>query len=302
MSIDPGSSSVAELRQAMADGRLTATALTRHFLARIEELNPALHAVITVNHDAIAEAAASDDAWESGQPRGPLEGIPVLVKDNVQVAGMPTTAGSLALLPALPAGCLHRLPAARGGRGDPGEGEPVGVGELPVDPLEQRLVVSRRAGQQPVRARQEPVRVELGVGGRRVGRAGAAGGGHRDRRLDRLPVERLRRGRRQADGRPGEPDRDRAAVPGPGHRGADGQVGRRRGRDAVRARRRRPGRSRRLRAGRLTLPPTTPSFSTRPRSTARGSASGGAPPPGRTPPRRCCSKRRCGRCGRSARW
>ena len=50
-----------------------------------------------------------------------------------------------------------------------------------------------------------------------------------------------------------------------------------------------------------TLPPTTPSFSTRPRSTARGSASGGAPPPGRTPPRRCCSKRRCGRCGRSAR-
>src|SRR5580693_1649578 len=97
-SIDPASSSVAELRQAMADGRLTATALTRHFLERIEELNPALHAVITVNHDAIAEAAASDDAWESGQPRGPLEGIPVLVKDNVEVAGMPTTAGSPALL------------------------------------------------------------------------------------------------------------------------------------------------------------------------------------------------------------
>ena len=156
MSIDPVSSSVAELRQAMADGGLTATALTRHFLERIEELNPALHAVITVNHDAVAEAAASDDAWESGQPRGPLEGIPVLVKDNVQVAGMPTTAGLAGAAAGVPAGCLHRLPAARGGRGDPGEGEPVGVGELPVDPLEQRLVVSRRAGQQPVRARQEP--------------------------------------------------------------------------------------------------------------------------------------------------
>jgi amidase len=113
-SIDPVSSSVAELRQAMADGRLTATALTRHFLERIEELNPALHAVITVNHDAIAEAAASDDAWESGQPRGPLEGIPVLVKDNVQVAGMPTTAGSPALLPACPpdAFIVSRLRAA----------------------------------------------------------------------------------------------------------------------------------------------------------------------------------------------
>jgi amidase len=114
MSIDPASSSVAELRQAMADGRLTATALTRHFLERIEELNPALHAVITVNHDAITEAAASDDAWESGQPRGPLEGIPVLVKDNVQVAGMPTTAGSPALLPACPpdAFIVARLRAA----------------------------------------------------------------------------------------------------------------------------------------------------------------------------------------------
>src|SRR3984885_1238959 len=113
-SIDPVSSSVAELRQAMADGRLTATALTRHFLERIEELNPALHAVITINHDAIAEAAASDDAWESGQPRGPLEGIPVLVKDNVQVAGMPTTAGSPALLSACPpdAFIVSRLRAA----------------------------------------------------------------------------------------------------------------------------------------------------------------------------------------------
>jgi amidase len=105
---------VAELRQAMADGRLTATALTQHFLDRIEELNPALHAVITVNHDAVAEAATSDDAWESGTPRGPLEGIPVLVKDNVQVAGMPTTAGSPALLPACPpdAFIVSRLRAA----------------------------------------------------------------------------------------------------------------------------------------------------------------------------------------------
>jgi amidase len=113
-SIDPASLSVAELRQAMAGGLLTATALTQHFLDRIEELNPALRAVITVNHDAAGEAAASDRAWESGQPRGPLEGIPVLVKDNVQVAGMPTTAGSPALLPACPpdAFIVARLRAA----------------------------------------------------------------------------------------------------------------------------------------------------------------------------------------------
>jgi amidase len=97
-SIVPASSSVAELRQAMAGGRLTATALTQHYLDRIETVNPALHAVITVLSDALAQAAASDRVIVAGQPRGALEGIPVLVKDNVQVAGAPTTAGSPALL------------------------------------------------------------------------------------------------------------------------------------------------------------------------------------------------------------
>jgi amidase len=98
-SIDPAWS-VSELREAMAGGRLTATALTRYCLDRIDELNPALHAVIAVSQDALAQAAASDEMLASGEPGGPLEGIPVLVKDNVQVAGLPTTAGSTALLPA----------------------------------------------------------------------------------------------------------------------------------------------------------------------------------------------------------
>ncbi len=110
--IDP--SSVADLGKAMADGRLTAAALTRHCLDRIEELNPALHAVISVSPDAMAQAAASDRARASRPARGPLEGIPVLVKDNVQVAGMPTTAGSPALLSARSADAfiISRLRAA----------------------------------------------------------------------------------------------------------------------------------------------------------------------------------------------
>ena len=97
MSMDPASLPVAELRKAMAAGRLTSAALTRYYLNRIEELNPALHAIISVSPDALAEAAASDRAWSSGQPRGPLEGIPVLLKDSIQAAGMPATAGSPAL-------------------------------------------------------------------------------------------------------------------------------------------------------------------------------------------------------------
>jgi len=106
--------SVAGLQAAMAAGTLSSAALTGYYLQRIDRLNPALHAVITVNLEAPAEAAASDAARAAAGPRGPLEGIPVLVKDNIQVAGMPTTAGSPALLSAEPgdAFLVSRLRAA----------------------------------------------------------------------------------------------------------------------------------------------------------------------------------------------
>src|ERR1700678_2623560 len=113
-SIDPRASTGGDPTRAMAESRLTATALTRHSLDRIADLNPALHAVITVLPDVAEQAAASDAAWRSGRPRGALEGIPILVKDNVQVAGAPTTAGSPALLPVQPpdAFVITRLRAA----------------------------------------------------------------------------------------------------------------------------------------------------------------------------------------------
>ena len=97
--LDVGTVTLASLRAAMGAGALTSATLTEYYLRRIGRLNPALHAVITVNPAAAAEAAASDA--RPGPPR-PLEGIPVLVKDNVGVSGMPTTAGSPALLPASP--------------------------------------------------------------------------------------------------------------------------------------------------------------------------------------------------------
>ena len=71
-SIDPASSTVAELRQAMAESRLTATALTQHYLDRIAEVNPALRAVIAVLPDALEQAAASDAAWQQAGPAAPL--------------------------------------------------------------------------------------------------------------------------------------------------------------------------------------------------------------------------------------
>jgi amidase len=105
---------LAGLQVDMASGLLSSAALTGFYLQRIDHLNPALHAVITVNPRAQDEAAASDAARAADGPRGPLEGVPVLIKDNIQVAGMPTTAGSPALLSAEPgdAFCVQRLRAA----------------------------------------------------------------------------------------------------------------------------------------------------------------------------------------------
>src|SRR5260370_11705804 len=112
--ISAAESSLAGLQAAMTSGALSSATLTAFYLQRIDRLNQALHAVITVNLDAPAEAAARDAARTADGPRGPLDGIPVLIKDNIQVAGMPTTAGSPALLSAEPgdAFLVSRLRAA----------------------------------------------------------------------------------------------------------------------------------------------------------------------------------------------
>ncbi|MGI5207156.1 amidase family protein [Spirillospora sp. CA-108201] len=86
----------------MAHGDLTAEELTTRCLNRIERLNPLLHAVISVDPYAPVEARKVDRLRASGFPLGPLAGIPVLVKDNIDTLGLPTTAGSEALRHALP--------------------------------------------------------------------------------------------------------------------------------------------------------------------------------------------------------
>ena len=91
---------LAELQDAMRAGRHTARSICAAYLGRIAELDPKLHAVIETNPDALAIADGLDAERKAGgsRVRGPLHGIPVLVKDNIATGDkMMTTAGSLAL-------------------------------------------------------------------------------------------------------------------------------------------------------------------------------------------------------------
>ncbi|HYO66262.1 MAG TPA: amidase [Archangium sp.] len=111
---------VSELQAAMLSGRHTAQGLAERYLARIHSLDREgslpLKSVIELNPDALAIATALDEERKAKGPRGPLHGIPVLIKDNIGTADkMQTTAGSLALVGAVPsrdAFVVERLRAA----------------------------------------------------------------------------------------------------------------------------------------------------------------------------------------------
>lgn len=102
----------------MAAGELTSVALTEAYLdriAKVDDAGPTLGAVIELNPQAVADAATLDGERKAGKLRGPMHGIPVLLKDNIDVAGMVNSAGSLALAdnrPAADAFVVARLRAA----------------------------------------------------------------------------------------------------------------------------------------------------------------------------------------------
>ncbi len=96
---------ISSLQRWMDSGALTSERLVAFYLERIrhyDDEGPRLNAIISVNPEALDSARALDTERRVSGPRGPLHGIPVLLKDNYDVSGMPTTAGSLALATSLP--------------------------------------------------------------------------------------------------------------------------------------------------------------------------------------------------------
>src|SRR5438876_6706042 len=113
---DLAEATITQLQDAMRSGARTSHSICAAYLARIAELDPRLRAVLETNPDALAVADRLDAERKAGHVRGPLHGIPVLVKDNIAtVDRMMTTAGSLALAGVTPprdAPLVARLRAA----------------------------------------------------------------------------------------------------------------------------------------------------------------------------------------------
>jgi amidase len=111
--INVDTTTIPQLESLMNDHRLTSVQLVQFYVHRIKALNSELHAVITVNPEALALARAADAARRAGD-RGSLLGIPIIVKDNIDTTGMPTTAGSWALAGSSPSDAfiVHQLKAA----------------------------------------------------------------------------------------------------------------------------------------------------------------------------------------------
>ncbi|WP_017668469.1 amidase family protein [Sandarakinorhabdus sp. AAP62] len=114
--IEVTEASIPQLQAALAGGAVTSRQLVQAYLARIaayDSQGPALNSIVTLNPAALAQADALDKERAAKGPRGPMHGIPVLVKDNFDTKDMPTSGGTLALATFVPASDAHQVARLR---------------------------------------------------------------------------------------------------------------------------------------------------------------------------------------------
>ena len=241
--------SIDGMRRALDARRTTSRDIVQQYLTRIALYEDRLNATIYVNPNALAEAEVLDRERRQGRIRGPLHGIPIALKDNIHTTSMPTTGGALAfagLVPPYEATLTKQLR----------DGGAIIIAKTVLTELANWVAAAMPAnysslagyGFNPYDPRRDPRegtfdgRPVLLTGGSSSGIGTAAsfwaanvGTETSGSILSPSNAEHARR--HQADGRPRQPIRRHSHHGGPGHAGADGQVGRRRGNPAGRARR-----------------------------------------------------------------
>ena len=239
---------IPEMQAAMTSGRVTSREIVRQYLVRIATYEDRLHAAITVNPKALELAAERDRERAAGKIRGPLHGIPVALKDNVQTTFMRTTGGALAfenLVPPYDATLTKNLIDA---------GAIIiaktGMTELAnwvagaPTPMPANYNAVGGQGYNPYDPRKDPR--DATFDGRPALQTGGSSSGIGTTRISGRPTSAPKRrgpfsARRirtcsagyQADGRPHQPARRHSDYRRSGHRGSDGQERERR-RDHVR--------------------------------------------------------------------
>ena len=112
--LDVSELTISEIHQAYKNGTFTSEQLVQAYMDRIEAVDQKVNAITIINPDARKRAKALDDEFKETGKLRPLHGIPVIVKDNINTEGLPTTAGSLTLQNYVPnqdafIGILHRF-------------------------------------------------------------------------------------------------------------------------------------------------------------------------------------------------
>jgi amidase len=119
---DVSEQSILDLQSAQAEGRVSSRGLVDAYLGRVtayDQAGPRLNAIVTINPRAREQADALDRERATRGPRGPLHGIPVLVKDNYDTADMPTSGGTLALATLQPDTDAYQVKRLRDAGRDP---------------------------------------------------------------------------------------------------------------------------------------------------------------------------------------
>ena len=209
--------SITELAAALDAGEVTSRELVAGYLARIDaydQRGPLLNAMVVLNPNAADEADRLDAERAAGQVRGPLHGIPVVVKDNYDTGDMPTSAGAIALATSVPPDDSTQVRRLR-------EAGAIVLGKTNMHELARGITtVSSLTGQtrNPYDPDPQPRRVERRHRRRRRRQLRRRGHGERYLRVDPHPVGPPRPGGAAGDAGARERRRHRAPLDHPGHR------------------------------------------------------------------------------------